>query len=248
MGNAFNLKSGNFADVAVAKVNFQQIIPCTGITLSPSTLSIDTAEGTGQLTAVLTPEGTTETVYWTSSDENVASVDSNGLVTVHGIGTAAITATCGEQTATLSINQTMLKAQYPYLSQSGFYAGADTVTGGKILGRHSQSGQSYGGWAYHNTDDLRIKENTPTIECVRVPYGATKMKFATVDGEQHRFSYMECVDTTSLLTVDGKKYPEWTERYEFVYSDTGHAVSYGQAFCCRGGTSDVESISYIYFE
>ena len=45
-----------------------------------------------------------ESVTWSSSDSNVASVDSNGQVTAKAIGTATITATAGSQTATCIIN------------------------------------------------------------------------------------------------------------------------------------------------
>lgn len=246
MGYALKLQSVNFSSVAVDQVTFQDRIPCTAISLSPSSLSFDTAEETGQLTASLTPNNTTDELLWTSSNENIATVSNDGLVTIHGIGTAIITATCGEQTATVSINQTMLKSQYPYASLSGYYAGGDTVTGGKILGRHSASNQAYAGSAYHDTDDLRIKEATGTIECIRVPYGASYVNVnATGDAKPN---YIEVVDTTSSITVDGKKYPEWIKNKDFPFSSGAYAVEYGQAFAFRGNTANIEAVNYVYFE
>ena len=47
-----------------------------------------------QLTATVLPEDCAEkTVLWSSNNPNVATVDSNGLVTAHSVGTATITAT-----------------------------------------------------------------------------------------------------------------------------------------------------------
>ncbi|MDE6676308.1 MAG: Ig-like domain-containing protein, partial [Clostridia bacterium] len=61
------------------------------VTLSDSTLALD-RDASATLTA--TVKGSDSGVSWTSSDESVASVDENGVVTSHGKnGTAIITAT-----------------------------------------------------------------------------------------------------------------------------------------------------------
>ena len=66
----------------------------TGITISPSTLEMNSGT-TAQLMASLTPEGSFGSVTWTSSDESVATVDGNGVVTAVAGGTCTITATAG---------------------------------------------------------------------------------------------------------------------------------------------------------
>ena len=57
------------------------------------------------LTATVTPEeiAADTTVTWSSSDETVATVDSNGKVTAVATGNATITATAGEESATCDI-------------------------------------------------------------------------------------------------------------------------------------------------
>ena len=57
------------------------------------------------LTATVTPEeiAADTTVTWSSSDEAVATVDSNGNVTAVATGNATITATAGEESATCDI-------------------------------------------------------------------------------------------------------------------------------------------------
>ena len=68
--------------------------PATGITLDPTTLSLEKG-ATAQLTATLAPTDATTEVVWASSNEAAATVD-NGKVTAVGEGTAIITATAGE--------------------------------------------------------------------------------------------------------------------------------------------------------
>ena len=72
-----------------------------GTVTSYETLNKD---ATLQLTATVEPSNATnKAVTWSSSDETVATVDKNGLVTAVGGGTATITATAGEQSAECQI-------------------------------------------------------------------------------------------------------------------------------------------------
>lgn len=72
------------------------------VTVSPATLTMTKVGETVQLTATVAPEGAGEAV-WSSSDEAVATVSSEGLVTAVGQGNAIITATAGEKTATCEV-------------------------------------------------------------------------------------------------------------------------------------------------
>lgn len=63
------------------------------LTLSSGSIEVENGQ-TARLQAVLTPENPTVSgVVWTSSDNNVASVDADGLVTGNGVGTVVVTAT-----------------------------------------------------------------------------------------------------------------------------------------------------------
>ena len=76
-------------------------ITCTGVTISKTELTFteDTEE---TLTATITPDGCTDDVKWTSSDNDVAIVK-DGVVTPISSGTATITVTCGDYSATCEV-------------------------------------------------------------------------------------------------------------------------------------------------
>ncbi len=78
-------------------------VPVDGITLDQTDLTIEMGK-TATLTATVSPESATnKTVTWTSSDESVATVDENGVVTGVAPGTATITAAAGEFSASCTV-------------------------------------------------------------------------------------------------------------------------------------------------
>ena len=101
MGKALILKDVDFSGVALDKVEIYDRIPCTGISLNQSAITVTTLN-TVTLTATFTPANTTDAVVWSSSDESVCSVE-NGVITPIKSGTATITATCGNHSASCEI-------------------------------------------------------------------------------------------------------------------------------------------------
>lgn len=102
MGKALVISNVNFAANALTTVTLEQDIPCTGISLSDSTLSLTSLEPV-TLTATVTPVDTTDALTWASSDTSVATVG-NGVVTPLKAGSVTITATCGSQSATCAMS------------------------------------------------------------------------------------------------------------------------------------------------
>ena len=75
----------------------------TGITLKPEKLSLSVGD-TKTLTAIMEPENAAEqTVTWSSNDDKVATVE-DGTVRAVGYGTAIITATVGNLSASCSVS------------------------------------------------------------------------------------------------------------------------------------------------
>ena len=78
-----------------------------GLTLDRETLDLADAGTTMTLVPTFSPEGSTGTVTWSSSDEAVATVDGQGMVTAVAPGTATITATLENgQSAQCTVNCT----------------------------------------------------------------------------------------------------------------------------------------------
>ena len=101
-GNAVYADGANYtmqsADTVVLYAVWEEIKPNT-IVLNETSATIKDNE-TLQLTAIVAPDTAFDTsVAWTSSNTNVAEVDSNGLVTAKTAGTATITATCNGNTS-----------------------------------------------------------------------------------------------------------------------------------------------------
>ncbi len=96
--NSSNIDTGNYGGrcygqgVRPVRVNQTPSVMVTGISLSQSSLTLNSGT-TAQLTATITPTNATNTtVTWSSSNESVATVDASGKVTAVGPGTAVITA------------------------------------------------------------------------------------------------------------------------------------------------------------
>ena len=84
-------------------------ISVTGVTLNQSAMNLSAGGATGTLTATISPSNATnKKVTWTSSNSNVATVNSKGVVTPLTPGVATITATTaeGSKTAHCTVNVT----------------------------------------------------------------------------------------------------------------------------------------------
>ena len=81
------------------------IVAIEDITLNKTSTTIN-KNATEKLSVTITPEDTSEptTVTWTSNNEEVATVASDGTVTAHKAGTATITATVGAFSKNCAVN------------------------------------------------------------------------------------------------------------------------------------------------
>ena len=98
-------EDGNFSATATVTVALTPI-PVESVTITGCTDAPLAIAGTHQLIATILPENATNhAVAWISSDNNIATVNNNGLVTARAVGTATITVTTadGGRTATSEI-------------------------------------------------------------------------------------------------------------------------------------------------
>lgn len=250
MSYALKFPRVDFSDIAVRKVEFIDEIPCTGINISSSTLTFDQVEESQTLTATITPSNTTDILKWTSSDENVASV-AGGVVTIHGIGSATITAICGEQSASCTISQTSIKAEgTPILIEGKQIEQFGTGGDSPALRLASQNGQYSFGREYTGASDLAVGNGaTNNYEMFKVPYGATTVKAATKDGTNIIFNYLFLADATEVVSTSYGTLPKYLSTVEFLRSEVGKPVEFGQCFGLRIDTNRLTATpDYVYFE
>lgn len=111
------------------------IVPVTGVSLNKGNMQLETGSS-DQLTAYVAPrDATNQSVYWNSSNSNIATVDSYGNVTAVAAGTCDITVTTWEGSYTATCHVTVSDPQ-PVTLQSIYisgYAGAIFVGGEMTL-------------------------------------------------------------------------------------------------------------------
>lgn len=243
MGYALKIKSVDFSDVSLDQVTYIVPVPCTAISLNPSSLTFDTFEESKQITASLTPVNTTDTLVWASSNENVATV-ANGVVTIHGIGTATITATCGQQNATVSVSATSLKitdiviiqGEYTSYDVQKLFPRLDTDANDEtILMQYSQS------------KPLLHLYNSDAGQLFPVPYGASSIKVVTSNASSV-YAYILRYDTVDTVMQAGLEYAKWLSKTAKTITKP-QAVSYGEAVGYQAGiNTSLDLASYVLFE
>ena len=105
-------------------------VPATEITLNATSQKLLTGK-TVTLTATVTPSDTTDTVVWTSSDESVATVSAEGVVTGVKAGTAVITATAGSVKAECTVTVSKPAPAVTKVTKVTVTASARNIAAGK---------------------------------------------------------------------------------------------------------------------
>ena len=82
-------------------------VPVESVTLDKTSLKLAVGEDATLVATVLPANATNKTVYWSSDNTWIASVDQNGKVTANWQGTATITAYAGDKTATCTLTVTV---------------------------------------------------------------------------------------------------------------------------------------------
>lgn len=104
MARTLIIKGASYSANKVATVVFSSV-PCTGIEFSTDTISIIGSESV-EVSYTVTPVDTTDEINWVSSNTDIVTV-SDGVLTVLGVGSCTITATCGEYSDSVTVTVTM---------------------------------------------------------------------------------------------------------------------------------------------
>lgn len=198
MSKAIVIKGADFSANALGQITFGDPVPCTGITLNKSTTELGGVGETETLTASVTPVDTTDTITWASSDTSVATV-SNGVITAVGLGTATITATCGNYSATCTV---AVRAMLTGVKLAGVYAGGDTkVSSGNGVGTLSPHANF--GSIVAESGTLKCADyNSVNYYPIPIPAGTTKLKITYTDVSSTRVAHINWFNS-QVQSVDG---------------------------------------------
>ena len=257
MSKALIIKGANFSTNKVETITLSSV-PCTALELSQSTITF-TAMNSVTLTATKTPSNTTDALTWASSDETVATV-ADGVVTCVGLGTATITATCGEQTATCSVSaasisidaSTLLMVNGYMFSSTDLtvtpqkdYAGLYTYAKGRV---YASSAETASGNKAFSTDyeslvgayPIPLPKNVATIE-------VQAANTFTVSGQIYMFDSTQTQTYltgtyTNMPTALVKQFTEQVRPSSGKYTFTVTAEG-ADSFAVRIGGNDVSTLS-----
>ncbi|MBR6282871.1 MAG: Ig-like domain-containing protein, partial [Muribaculaceae bacterium] len=156
-------------------------ILATGITLAPTTATLEVNQTVALTATVLPSDATCKTVAWQSSNTAVATVDDNGIVTAVGDGTAVITATTADGSnlsATCLVTVTRPQATAVVMSDEELTikVGQHTALTATVL---------------------------PTAALQRVAWSSSKPTVATVDGDGNITALAAGITVVTATTIDG---------------------------------------------
>lgn len=151
------VKAGEFTKVLTFNLDVKEI-PLESIAFKQEVTPLEEGQK-AQLEIIFNPENTTvdKTVTWASSDENVAVVDENGLLTAVKAGTTTISATVGDKEVSYELTVTEKKeSENP---GTGDNAGQSGQTGD-----NGNNGQSTGDDGQNSGDKVNNQNNGGAVQ------------------------------------------------------------------------------------
>ena len=184
MGKALVLKNVNFFEDRLTTVSFAEPIPCTGVTLDITDLTVEEIGLTQSLTAAVTPSDCTEQTVWTSSDTSVVMVE-NGVVTSIGVGTATITVTCGQYSASCNVTVTDVPSFVAVSNYSPFRrssTGSAATTDKGVTREYCIIASNKATGLYPIESKAEVDTSPYRFVPIKIPNGTTKIRIACTVG------------------------------------------------------------------
>ncbi len=173
----------------------REIIPeaeAYGMSLTPSDLFLNIGQNATLIPTAEPFNAVLGQVTWSSSDESVATVSPYGMVVATGIGAAEITATCGDLTATATVNVTNVSGtlfaasgEYWYMMDAGKPFEANLVADAAYIGDDIKAAAYVGGSIYAATVEEGYDEDYNTVYTTTIHKLDTTLQggtLATIDG------------------------------------------------------------------
>jgi len=193
--------SGDTQIKAKYKLNQNVAVPVTSISLS-SSLALVTGNSS-TLTATVNPtEATFKTVFWSSSNPSVATVNDNGRVTAVKSGTAVITASTAEgknATCTVTVTAAVNGVVFSASTYKFIYGETRKLD---ITISPSNAPNKQAAWSSSNTS-VAIVSNDGTVTAKSVT-GSTTITVTTDDGSKTATCTVSVKAATVLLDLAAK--------------------------------------------
>ncbi|HMG94497.1 MAG TPA: Ig-like domain-containing protein [Chryseolinea sp.] len=224
----------------VSTCNFSVIIPVTGVTINPTTLSLNTG-ATQAMNAIITPaNATNKNVTWSSSNPAVAIVNNNGTLTAVAPGVATITVTTadGNKTATSSVT---VKLQQDFIE-------LDDATIGTSMNQFKYTGSAWTNAA--NTGDTYFNKtcshSNTTNHYATLSFTGNKVEYFSSKASHHGIVAVS-IDGGPETMVD--LYAASRQDYAMVFSSgTLTEGTHNIKIRVTGGRNSSSSASYVIID
>lgn len=178
--------------------------------------------------AIVEPADTDKALIWTSSNEDVMTVNQDGLVTVRGTGTAALTATVGDVSDAIAIEGIESAAAGSkngytvYTGNGSILKPSSSVPAGSSAGSGSGIGSSYsdnGSYSYNSTGNNGNSSYNPGNNQSGSSNSGNSQENNNSTGSDGKTSS----DIGEVLNKEG-----FTQEYSNVYVYTDGGTYYGE--------------------
>ena len=197
------------------------IVSIESLELSDETVSL--TEGKSKtITAKITPDNTIETVTWSSSDDNIATVK-DGEITAVAVGLATITATVGTISKTIEVTVTANKKSLPgKFTASNYFKDLVIVANGKeVPFKYNENLNKY---------EIEVPPSTTTVEV-----------FPTIQQSDKGDEYTRIASSTA---IEGGHQVKLTATASSMFENTTKSFNL-TVRSTSTGSSDLESYSFV---
>ena len=201
--------AGTYTDTLTFTVSLADAaVAVTGVTLNKTSLELTAGGDTATLTATVAPDTATDkTVTWSSDTPTVATVV-NGVVTPVAAGTATITATAGDKSATCSITVNSATPKYADQLSNGYLVTQAIIDNywwlANITDQAGLSNYGYGEWEIINITEAEACALAEYKGAGSVILFSVEEKLEEVYGDMELVPYVKCVkyDGTSCTVTE----------------------------------------------
>ena len=222
MSKALIIKTANFSQNAVTTITFNNI-PCTGLAFDQDTITINGYTPV-EVEYTVTPSNTTDDISWESLNTDIVTVE-NGVLTVVGVGTCTVVATCGNFSASAEVTVDIAYIPNWKFAYSGHPANAlyGTITPNMSYLTACGSDEQTGEYKFLITANpeqsipvIKIPGNTASITLKR---DTTKTNIVT-SGNYHWFMWMSDETCGNASYPYAAKFISESEKFNFFTEPT----------------------------